>query len=176
MKGERSVWLLRHAKAVVDPPPGGGDHERPLSAKGRRDANALGRRLGDDGDRLGQTSPPELVLSSTATRTRETAERVLADQSHPPPVTYLREIYEASPEDLVEVLRTVDDGVRSVMVVGHNPTMEMLASTLDRGTGGRRRSSRALPTCALALFAFDGAWRELALGGARRGELFVPPF
>jgi phosphohistidine phosphatase len=175
MPFERSVWLLRHAKAVVDPPPGGGDHERPLSGKGRRDAAALGARLADDGDRLGLASVPELVLCSTATRTRQTAERVLADIASPPPVSYLRSIYEASPNDVIDLLHTVDDDVRSVMIVGHNPTIEVLASTLDRGKN-RKQARRALPTCALAVFAFESPWAELALGTASSPELFVPPF
>jgi len=146
-----------------------------LSAKGRRDAVALGRRLADDGDRLGLSSFPELVLCSTATRTQQTADRVLADLADPPPVRYLREIYEASPADVVEVLHTVDDDVRSVMVVGHNPTIEVLASTLDRAKG-RGPARRALPTCALAVFAFESPWAGLTLGAASSPELFVPPF
>jgi phosphohistidine phosphatase len=175
MSEHRAVWLLRHAKAVVDPPPGGGDHERPLSAKGRRDADALGRRLGDDGDHLGLGSFPELVLCSTATRTRQTAERVMAELGQPPPVEYRRAIYEASPGGVVEQLQAVDDAVASVMVVGHNPTIEILASTLDRGEK-RRRGPRALPTCALAVFSFDSAWTDVAIGTANGVELFVPPF
>jgi phosphohistidine phosphatase len=175
MSEDHAVWLLRHAKAVVDPPPGGGDHERTLSAKGRRDADALGRRLGDDGDRLGLGPFPELILCSTATRTRQTTERVLADLSRPPPVEYRRAIYEASPDDIVEQLHAVDAAVGSVMVVGHNPTMEVLASSLDRGQK-RRRAPRALPTCALAVFSFDSSWADVALGSANDVELFVPPF
>jgi phosphohistidine phosphatase len=175
MSEGRALWLLRHAKAVVDPPAGGGDHERPLSAKGRRDADALGRRLGDDADRFGLGAFPELVLCSTATRTRQTAERVLADLRRPPPVEYRRAIYEASPGDVVEQLHALDDAVGSVMVVGHNPTIEVLASTLER-TPKRGRPPRALPTCALAVFQFDVAWADVALGSARGVELFVPPF
>jgi phosphohistidine phosphatase len=175
MSEGRVLWLLRHAKAVVEPPPGGGDHERPLSAKGRRDADALGRRLGEDGDRLDLGAFPELVLCSTATRTRQTAERVMAELSQPPPVEYLRVLYEASPADVVEQLHAVDAAVGSVMVVGHNPTIEILASTLDRPPK-RSRAARALVTCALAVFRFDSAWADVALGAARGAELFVPPF
>jgi phosphohistidine phosphatase len=171
----RSVWLLRHAKAVVDPPSGGGDHERPLSAKGRRDAAALGRRLGDAGDRFGLGSFPQLVLCSTATRTRETTERVLADLAQPPAVRYLRAIYEASPADVIEQLAALEDDVRSVMVVGHNPTMEELAGTLDRGKR-RRQGPRALPTCALAVFSFESTWADVTAGSATGVKLFVPPF
>ena len=67
--GPRTLWLVRHAKALADPPFGGTDHERPLSSRGRRDAAALGRRLGPAGDHLGLAAdPPTAALSSTASR------------------------------------------------------------------------------------------------------------
>jgi phosphohistidine phosphatase len=175
MTDGRSVWLLRHAKAVVDPPPGGGDHERPLSAKGRRDADALGRRLGEGGDHFGLSPLFELVLSSTATRTRQTAERALARLREPPPVSYRRDLYEASPTDVIEQLHALEDAVAAVMVVGHNPTIEVLAGGLEAGQP-RGRAPRGLPTCALAVFRFDGAWIDVALGSATKADLFVPPF
>jgi phosphohistidine phosphatase len=44
----RHLWILRHAKAASDAPWGGSDKDRPLAARGRRDASALGRRLAAD--------------------------------------------------------------------------------------------------------------------------------
>lgn len=78
------LWLLRHAKAVADPPAGGTDHDRPLTPRGRRDAEALGRHLSDPG--FGPEGRPELVLCSTATRTVQTAAGVLSALDRPPPV------------------------------------------------------------------------------------------
>ncbi|HXQ19600.1 MAG TPA: histidine phosphatase family protein [Acidimicrobiales bacterium] len=175
MPDDRWLWLLRHAKAAVDPPPGGGDHERPLSAKGRRDADALGRRLGEGGDRLGLGGFPQLVLCSTASRTKQTAERALAELADPPPVRYERELYDASPDHVIEELHELDDELFSVMVVGHNPTAEVLAGALGGGKRARR-AARALPTCGLAVFGFAGPWADVTLGSATSVELFLPPF
>ena len=52
-KGSRTLWLLRHAKAVTDPPPGGSDFDRVLAPRGRRDATALGRLFAGHGEGLG---------------------------------------------------------------------------------------------------------------------------
>ena len=52
-KGSRTLWLLRHAKAVTDPPPGGSDFDRVLAPRGRRDATALGRLFAGPGVGLG---------------------------------------------------------------------------------------------------------------------------
>ena len=49
----RTLWLLRHAKAVADPPPGGEDFDRVLAPRGRRDAEALGRLIGPGGKGFG---------------------------------------------------------------------------------------------------------------------------
>jgi phosphohistidine phosphatase len=174
MAASHTLWLLRHAKAVVDPPDGGGDHERPLSAKGRRDSDALGKRLGKGGDRFALKGWPDLVLCSTATRTRETAERALARVKSAPPVEYRRSLYEAAPQDVVAELNALDEEIDIVLVVGHNPTAEILAASFARPTG--KRLPQALPTCALAVFTFSLPWSEVELGTALSIKLFVPPF
>jgi len=180
--GGKLLWLLRHAKAAADPPPGGTDHERPLAPRGRRDADALARRLGPDGDQLGfpDGTLPSVVLCSTATRTVQTAERALAGLDPPPAVTYLRTLYGASPEQVLDQLRLVDDGVRAVMVVGHNPTMHELTRTLpsaDDRTGRRKVEQRGMPTCALALLAMSVEhWSEVAPGTATLLGLSIPPY
>ena len=52
-KAGRTLWLLRHAKTVTDPPPGGDDFDRVLAPRGRRDAKALGRLFAGAGEGLG---------------------------------------------------------------------------------------------------------------------------
>ena len=167
------LWLLRHAKAVPDPPKGGSDHERVLTPRGRRDADALGRRLA--GDRLGLAPGdlPELVLCSTATRTVQTAERALAQLDGPPSVDHLRSLYGATPDQVLDALRAVDDRVHSVMVVGHNPTACDLSVAMDRSPDGRA----SFPTCAVAVFDLPcRRWAEVGEGEGRLRGLFAPPY
>jgi|GEM_PF-47956 phosphohistidine phosphatase len=176
------LWLLRHAKTVADPPPGGSDHDRVLAPRGRRDADQLGRRLGDDPPALGLVGGlrPELVLCSTARRTVQTAERVLAPLTDPPPLELVDALYGASPAEVLDQVRLVDETVRSVMVVGHNPTARDLAGDLlagDDRDGLRQIERRGFPTCALAVYQLPAArWTDVAMGSATLLGLFTPPF
>ena len=164
------VWILRHAKAVPDPPSGKSDHERTLAPRGRRDADALGKRLAEPG--FVPVGLPELVLCSTATRTVKTAERALASLEHPPPVDYRRSLYGASTDDVLDELRGVGSDISSVMVVGHNPTAHDLVVSLDRASG-----PKSFPTCALAVFRLPAErWSNLDRGTGKLLGLYTPPY
>jgi phosphohistidine phosphatase len=175
-------WLLRHAKTATDPPAGGTDHDRVLTPRGRRDATRLGRRLGPEGKGLGVDGVvlPQLVLCSTAARTVQTAELVLGALSEPPELSLTRVLYVASPEGVLDVLRLVDDGIRSVMVVGHNPTAHQLAGDLlDRkdADGLDQVEKSGVPTCALAVYRLPARrWAEVRMRSARLLGLWTPPY
>ena len=173
----RVLWVLRHAKTVADPPPGGADHERSLAPRGRRDAAALGRRLA--GDRLGLAPDelPELVLCSTAVRTRQTVELVLGGLADAPLLDFRRSVYYASPDQVLAEIRTVPDDVGSVMVVGHNPTAHALAAGLGTADDRLAVEDRGFPTCALAVFRLPaGRWSDVAEGAGQLVGLFTPPY
>jgi phosphohistidine phosphatase len=81
---------------------------------------------------------------------------------------------------VLEHLRTLTDDLRSVMVVGHNPTAHALASGLI-GTADKKGrelvARRGFPTCALGIYRFTiDHWAEMAGGTARLTGLFTPPF
>ena len=184
-RGGRVLWVLRHAKTVADPPAGGADHERTLAPRGRRDAEALGRRLA--GDRLGldvhDVPLPELVLCSTAVRTRQTTELVTAGLAAGEPgparplVDVRRAIYYASPEQVVAEIRTIPDDVGSAMVVGHNPTAHALAAGLGTGDDRLAVETRGFPTCALAVFRLSVTrWSDVAEEAGQMAGFFTPPY
>jgi phosphohistidine phosphatase len=173
---ERFLWLLRHAKTDPEPPRGGTDHDRLLVPRGRRDATALGLRLraGDLGFGAGAT--PELVLTSTAARTTETGALVVAALGTP--LERRRRLYYGSPTDLLAEVRSVDDEVRAVMVVGHNPAIRSLALELlapDDRAG--HEALAAFPTCAVALLRVGvRRWRDLSYGEATLEGFARPPY
>jgi phosphohistidine phosphatase len=117
----RTLVLLRHAKAET---PGElPDHERRLTTVGESDADAAGAWLADERLR------PDLVLCSPATRTRQTWQGVsiALAQALPdtpaPEVRYEQGLYDGGRTEVFDLLRRVPDEVRTVLVVGHNPTM-----------------------------------------------------
>lgn len=165
--------MLRHAKAAADSPDGD-DHGRPLTKRGRRQAEEAREFLsgaGAEGAAL-----PTLVVCSTASRAVQTAELVLPALG--PEVTFEveRDLYTADADDVIDRLRGVDDTVSSVMVVGHNPAfadLVLLLVSLSDGAGRSRLET--YPTCALAQIAVgSGGWSQIAEHGGRLVGLFVP--
>lgn len=173
----RLLWLLRHATAVADPTSEGSDHDRPLTPGGRRDAEALGSRLGADRFGLAPEELPGVVLCSTARRALQTAEGALHGiAAH---VDLRHSLYRASPEELLAEVRTSDDDARSVMAVGHNPTVHRLAVAMidDADEVGRRSLEGKFPACGLAVFRLTARrWRDVAEGTGSLAGWFVPPF
>src|SRR2546425_347214 len=89
--------------------------ETPPFTRGR-DAKRIAKHL----VRLG--IEPELVLCSSAERTRETLVRPILGASST--VRLEAKLYAASSHELLERIRAVPDGVTSVMLIGHNPGLQ----------------------------------------------------
>jgi len=183
-KGSRTLWLLRHAKAVTDPPPGGSDFDRVLHPRGRREATALGRLVAGHGEGLGPALKgvplPQVALVSPAARTAQTAELVLAGMAEPPMVRLVDELYGADPEEVLTVVCALPDDVISAMVVGHNPTAHALSQGLlaPHDKKGHSLAVRhGFPTCALGVYAFKvDRWADVATGTAKLLAMLVPPY
>jgi phosphohistidine phosphatase len=182
----RYLWLLRHGKAASDAPWGGSDRERPLTARGRRDATALGERIIKAGPVLGLdgVERPEVVICSAAVRTRQTAELVVKAMGDRVSVDSYRSLYGAGADDVLQYVREIDDGVMSALVVGHNPTIfqvvwELLGDS-DEGGGARDRTlleAHGFPTCSLAVVTLHVAdWEETAFGCGNLTGVFKPPY
>jgi phosphohistidine phosphatase len=90
------------------------------------------------------------------------------------------DLYGADPEDVLRHLRALDDGVKSAVVVGHNPTMQALALGLLDGDDKESRDlvvRRGFPTCALGIYRLDIArWADVEGQCAVLRELLIPPF
>ena len=156
----RRLLLLRHAKSSWDDP-ALADHDRPLAPRGRRAGKRMGAYLRDEQVEIA------LVLCSSATRARQTLERV----DPPGEVRIEASLYGASASELLERVRRVPDETESVMLIGHNPAIEDMTALLTDGVplaGGK------FPTGALATLTFTGSWRQLGPGTARL-ESFVRP-
>jgi len=166
----RRLVLLRHAKSDRASA-GHGDHDRPLAARGRSTAPQIGGYLAR------HKLIPEHVVCSTAKRTRETWELVAAAWPKPPPVNFERRLYEADPEDIIEVIRATRSDARSLLVVGHNPGLHEAANLLvaSGDLDARERLKEKLPTAGLVVidFAF-GSWDKVHPDSGRLDRFLVP--
>ena len=162
----RRLLLIRHAKSSWDDA-SLSDRERPLTGRGRKAAVRVGAHLRSEGLR------PDVVLSSPSMRTRETLELLEFPGAE---VTYLDELYGAGAGDLLASAREVRDDAEVVAVVGHNPGIQDLSIELasDDAAEGAVRLRQKFPTCAVAIFDVDGAWRVVATGRVRLASFVVP--
>lgn len=166
----RALLLLRHAKS--DYPAGVGDHERPLAARGVREAALAG-------DWLRAHAPVvDAVLCSTATRTRQTLERTGINA----PVYYADRLYDASPGMVIDEINATPTRfageVSTLLVIGHEPAMSQVALGLGDTEDGDAAVAEAIsakyPTSAIAQLRTEQPWPQLALGGAALVTFHVP--
>jgi phosphohistidine phosphatase len=150
-----TLRVLRHAKSSWDHE-GLADHERPLNARGEREATRMGKHLRE------LAEPPELVLCSSALRTRQTLERLHLDDV---PVEFEDELYGAPASALLERLRELH-GEESVLLIGHNPGVHGLVMVVAGEGEHLQDVAVGFPTCALATLAFEGTWAGLGQGTA----------
>lgn len=142
--------LMRHGQAERQAATGG-DFERGLTQRGRDDATLMGRLLAAKG------AAPELVLVSSARRTRETFDA--ASAAFPKArVEFRRDLYHAEPEDVMTALEDEGEGAGTVMVIGHNPGLHELALGLAIQGGPEpltfNKIRNRFPTATTVVFAF----------------------
>jgi phosphohistidine phosphatase len=167
----KTLLLLRHAKSAWSDPRLA-DHDRPLNGRGERAAKAMADHFVREAPR------PDLILCSTALRTRQTLAPLLRGLGAPaPPVSLDSGLYLASEDALLDHLRAIADDVSTALLIGHNDGIGDLARMLA-GSGPAddlANLREKYSTGALATFRLpDGPWHTLA---PRSAELiaFVRP-
>jgi phosphohistidine phosphatase len=162
----RKLLLMRHAKS--DYPAEVVDRDRPLAPRGIREAGLAGEWL------RSSVPPIDAVLCSTAARARETLTRTGLDA----PVTFDDRLYDAVPGTIIDVINGVDDGVATLLVIGHEPAMSNVAVGLAGAPGSSQaaaeRISAKFPTSAIAVLRTDAPWRDLTMGAAVLVTFHVP--
>ena len=166
----KRLTLLRHAKSGDDGTVAR-DFDRPLNAKGRRAARAIGRHMRD------QALHFDAVIASPAIRVVETLEEVESVYSLGPATSWNKQLYLATPDELLDVVHQAPKEAEAMLLVGHNPGLEQLVLRLvPHGADGAREDVEIkYPTASLAEMTFPvDRWDQVAEGG---GDLkrFVRP-
>jgi phosphohistidine phosphatase len=149
------LHLLRHAKSSWDDD--GDDHARPLTRRGREAARLIGDALPKVVDGF------DLVLCSSAVRTRETAELALRGFSPAPKILYEDGLYLATRTALMQRLCEIDERYDAVMVIGHNPGLHELAMALATpdSVGFSTLVNGKFPTGVRCRFVVGTDWAEI---------------
>lgn len=162
----RTLILLRHGKAV----PHGAvpDFERPLTEKGKRDSLAAGTLLKEAG------IVPDIALVSPALRTRMTWDEA---QRELPPIheTLMPALYQASSDDILAIIHEMDNMMRSVCVVGHNPALHEIAVRLAKSSKARKDIGDHFPPGSLIVLRFETTEFRSIRDGSGKVMLFQRP-
>lgn len=160
----RTLVLIRHAKTKKTHPDG--DHPRELAKRGIVDGQELGRWLKQEG------LLADLILVSTATRTRQTTEQLLAGAGSADIEIRLDDaLYDGGSAGVLEAVRKAPQDAQTVWVVGHEPTLSTVALALadeEQSSPEALESIREhFATAAAAVFLVEVPWADLDQGMAR---------
>jgi phosphohistidine phosphatase len=150
----KRLYLLRHAKSSWELA-GQLDYQRGLTERGWNDCELMAALIAE------RQIVPDLVICSGARRARDTLEGVAKALPLDTLVEYEDAVYNASTQDLLDVLRRVPAVRQSVLLVGHNPSFHDLAVEIGRESDELLSVAAKFPTAALAEFEFEGEWSHL---------------
>lgn len=153
----KRLYLIRHAKSSwADPTLG--DFERPLNKRGKRDAPFMGEKLAE------RVVRPDFIISSSAKRAEKTARIIAKAIAYPSKkILFTEAIYLADEDELYQVVRSFDDKINTLFLVGHNFGITDFAVSLS----GEQIEN--IPTCGIAAIEFDlDSWQQV---GPNRGRL-----
>lgn len=158
----RQLVVMRHSKAEAF---AASDFDRVLTSRGESDAAAAGSWAAEVGLEV------DYVVVSAAARTRGTwAQFAAASGLDPAFVVFDESLYAAGTDAALEILRAVPDDARSVMLIGHNPTMAYLVHLLDDGSAEEAvfaEVSTGYPTTAMTVLSVPGPWSAIDVAAAR---------
>ena len=150
----RSLLLLRHA-TTEGTRPGHPDRARRLTPEGQRQAVAIGDDLRSNG------TPLDVVLCSPATRVQQTvaALRLTA------PVVVTDRLYDAGSDDIIDMIRGLDDAVEHALIVAHAPGLPAIVHELADPSASDTQAMATIewrfPAGTLATLNLTGPWADL---------------
>ncbi len=150
----RTLMVLRHAQSESSRP-GSTDHARRLTPDGERQATDLGAHLRAAGIQV------DVALCSSATRARQTLEALQLNATD----VVVEELYNAGEDQILALLRELDDAARTVLVVGHAPGLPSVAHELADPASSDAQAMAAIdwrfPAGTLATLSVSGPWSML---------------
>jgi phosphohistidine phosphatase len=149
------LFILRHAKSDWKKDVAA-DFERPLSERGLRDARKIANWL------VQQTDLPTMIVSSPALRTYQTA-LIFAHtlDIQPGEIHFDKRIYEASVNNLLEIVREFPENAESILLIGHNPGFDSLLQMLCKMVEPRA-DGKLMTTATIAKVSVPSSWQRIS--------------
>lgn len=154
----RKIILLRHADTEWESP-SGNDLTRPLTDKGLTQGHSAGVILHE------RRLIPELIVTSSALRTKQTMEQVIHGLGSGLPHTPHHEedpfLYNCGVDELINKIADTNIGVKTLLVINHNPTIHQLALLMAEhhihigNAPHRERITGSFPPCTLCIYDVD---------------------
>ena len=158
----KTVILFRHGKANCDKE-FSNDHDKTLAPRGIKDAKKMGEYLSQN------NNIPDLVISSTAIRAKNTAYLAMKMGNWICPLSFNEIIYTGSTNDLLTIIQGQDDAFNSICIVGHEPKF---SNFIDYSTNNKHTK---FSTGSMAKIAFDiSKWRFIEFGFGNLDWLISP--
>lgn len=160
----KTLYLLRHARAVSESINNGSDIDRELDAVGENEADEMGNWLKIEGVR------PDMIYTSSAIRAMRTAQIVAGKSGHNEGGLKMHDnLYNTDEEAYLTEIQNADNNWQSLMIVGHNPTISNLAVSLTKDF------RESLPTGGFLAIDFDiDSWHDVANHRGTRGKFIFP--
>ena len=159
--------LFRHGKSDWDA--NETDFNRPLTDRGKRGAQRIGVWLAQQGLK------PDLVISSPAERAKVTAQKMLkAMGESAADIVYDSRVYDASLDNLLELLSGISEDEKIVVLVGHNPDLEELLDYLCKKEIPLAEDGKLLTTATIARLSLSSVWRDIKKNSAELIEIKRP--
>ena len=130
------------------------DFDRPLNKRGKNDVPMMGKRLDARGYRA------DSIISSPAMRAISTAKGLAKEIGYKTRIIEEKQLYMAEVEDYLQVINSLDEKEKAVMIVSHNPGTEEIIEYLAS-------QDFFIPTAAYVLLEFKGKWKEIGQGSCK---------
>lgn len=154
----KTIYLARHAKSSWNMN-FTKDFDRPLNKRGEADAVKMGEQM-----KL-LAWLPEKIIASPAQRVKQTSATYCDIINYPTEnIEWNAEIYEAYTITLLQILTDLDQGINSVMLIGHNPSMEDLLVQLcgmAQVSERQQADGKIMTTANIAKVTSNGKWKDL---------------
>lgn len=159
----KKLVIMRHAKssrddiALID-------YDRVLNQRGLNDAQYIGSYLYN---RLGT---PDLIISSPSVRTRQTAELAASKLLYPcEKIQFAKKLYESSLRDIMGVIHDIKDNIKTVVIIGHNPSVSAVSNYLNDNF------TEIMPTASAACFSINIDSWDLLSNDDSEVSFFITP-